>query len=252
VSTEDLLVALAAAGAAAVLALCAPRLVAALPEPEPPDELEPAEEPDPESQAEPPIEPEPAKQLYAELGATRGLGLRLAAAAAVGAGEAHPAGGAHAVVAVWVYVCALGVLLAYIDWHTRLLPFLLVAPSYGVVAALVAAAAVVERDVDLLVRAGVGWLASFGIFLLMWTVYRKGIGYGDVRLSGVLGMALAAVGWQELVVGMYAAFLFGALGGGLLTLARKVDRRAYPFGPFMVLGAWFGALSGPWLAGWYP
>jgi len=104
VSTEDLLVALAAAGAAAVLALCAPRLLAALPEPEPPDAPEPAEEPDPESQAEPPIEPEPAKRLYAELGATRGLGLRLAAAAAVGAGGVGLAVGAHAVVAVWVYV----------------------------------------------------------------------------------------------------------------------------------------------------
>jgi leader peptidase (prepilin peptidase)/N-methyltransferase len=155
-------------------------------------------------------------------------------------------------VAVWVYVSAVGVLLAYVDWHTRLLPFLLVAPSYVVVAVLAAAAALLEKDPDLLVRAGVGWLAVFGIFVLMWMVHPRGIGYGDVRLSGVLGMALGAVGWQELIVGMYAAFLFGAVGGGLLTLARRVDRRAYPFGPFMVLGAWFGVVSGSWLAGWYP
>jgi leader peptidase (prepilin peptidase)/N-methyltransferase len=98
------------------------------------------------------------------------------------------------------------------------------------------------------VRAGVGWLASFTVFFLMWLVYSKGLGYGDVRLSGVLGMALAAVGWQELVVGMYAAFLFGAVGGGVLALLRKVDRRAYPFGPFMVLGACFGVVSGPLFA----
>ena len=242
-STEDLLVAVAAAVAAAALALAGPRVLAILPEPEP------ADEPDPDQQ---PPEPTQAKRLYAELGAARGLGLRLAAAAAVSAGTVALVLGAHAVVAVWVYVCAVGVLLAYVDWHTRLLPFLLVAPSYVVVAALVSAAALIERDVDLLVRAGVGWLASFAIFLLMWTVYRKGIGYGDVRLSGALGMALGAVGWQELVVGMYAAFLFGAVGGGLLTLARKVEHRAYPFGPFMVLGAWFGVVSEPWLAGWFP
>ena len=242
-STEDLLVAVAAAVAAAALALAGPRVLAILPEPEP------ADEPDPDQQ---PPQPTQAKRLYAELGATRGLGIRLAAAAAVSAGTAALVLGAHTVVAVWVYVCAVGVLLAYVDWHTRLLPFLLVAPSYVVVAALVSAAALIERDVDLLVRAGVGWLASFAIFLLMWTVYRKGIGYGDVRLSGALGMALGAVGWQELVVGMYAAFLFGAVGGGLLTLARKVAARAYPFGPFMVLGAWFGVVSEPWLAGWFP
>jgi leader peptidase (prepilin peptidase)/N-methyltransferase len=249
VSTEDLLVALAAAGAAAALGLCAPRVLTALPEPEPPVEPGPRDGPDPEAR---PPGPEQAKRLYAELGSTRGLGPWLAAAAAVGAAGVGLAVGAHAVVAVWVYVSAVGVLLAYVDWHTRLLPFLLVAPSYVVVAVLAAAAALLEKDPDLLVRAGVGWLAVFGIFVLMWMVHPRGIGYGDVRLSGVLGMALGAVGWQELIVGMYAAFLFGAVGGGLLTLARRVDRRAYPFGPFMVLGAWFGVVSGSWLAGWYP
>ena len=223
----------AAAGAAvlaALLAWIAPRVVVALPEPE-----EPAED----------------KRAYAELGAATGLGPRLAAVAALAAAGVGLVLGIDGVVAVWVYVCAVGTVLAYVDWHTKLLPFRLVAPSYVIVAVLVALAALVERDVDMLVRAAAGWLLAFGAFVLMWLVYSKGIGYGDVRLSGVLGMALGAVGWQELLVGMYAAFLFGAVGGGLLSLARKVDRKGYPFGPFMVLGAWFGVVSGPLLAGWF-
>ena len=223
----------AAAGAAvlaALLAWIAPRVVVALPEPE-----EPAED----------------KRAYAELGAATGLGPRLAAVAALAAAGVGLVLGIDGVVAVWVYVCAVGTVLAYVDWHTKLLPFRLVAPSYVIVAVLVSLAALVERDVDMLVRAAAGWLLAFGAFVLMWLVYSKGIGYGDVRLSGVLGMALAAVGWQELLVGMYAAFLFGAVGGGLLSLARKVDRKGYPFGPFMVLGAWFGVVSGPLLAGWF-
>jgi leader peptidase (prepilin peptidase)/N-methyltransferase len=230
VSGQQVAAAAGAAVLAALLAWIAPRVVVALPEPE-----EPAED----------------KRAYAELGAATGLGPRLAAVAALAAAGVGLVLGIDGVVAVWVYVCAVGTVLAYVDWHTKLLPFRLVAPSYVIVAVLVSLAALVERDVDVLVRAAAGWLLAFGAFVLMWLVYSKGIGYGDVRLSGVLGMALGAVGWQELLVGMYAAFLFGAVGGGLLSLARKVDRKGYPFGPFMVLGAWFGVVSGPLLAGWF-
>ena len=229
-SGQQVAAAAIAAVLAALLAWIAPRVVVALPEPE-----EPAED----------------KSAYAELGAAAGLALRLAVVAALAAAGVGLVLGIDGVVAVWVYVCAVGTVLAYVDWHTKLLPFRLVAPSYVIVAVLVSLAALVERDVDMLVRAAAGWLLAFGAFVLMWLVYSKGIGYGDVRLSGVLGMALGAVGWQELLVGMYAAFLFGAVGGGLLSLARKVDRKGYPFGPFMVLGAWFGVVSGPLLAGWF-
>jgi len=229
VTGAELAIAAAAAATAGGLAWFSPRLVAALPEPE--DAAE-------------------GKPRYTDLAVRRGLALRLAVASALAAGSVGVVLADSAVLAPWVYVCAVGVVLAFIDWHTTLLPFRIVAPSYAVVAALVLLAGALERDRDLVVRAGVGWLASFTVFFLMWLVYSKGLGYGDVRLSGVLGMALAAVGWQELVVGMYAAFLFGAVGGGVLALLRKVDRRAYPFGPFMVLGACFGVVSGPLFAWW--
>ena len=229
-STAQLVAALGAAALAAALALCGPWVLSALPEPDAPTE---------------------DKRSYAELAGVPGLGLRLAATAAVAAAAVALVLGGHAAALVWAYVCALGVLLAYVDWSTRLLPFWLVAPSYAVVAVLTGLAALVESDLDVLLRAGVGWLASFSLFFLMWLVYSKGLGYGDVRLSGLLGMALGGVGWQELLVGTYAAFLIGAVGGGVLSAAGKVDRRAYPFGPFMVLGAWFGVVSGPWLSGWF-
>ena len=67
---------------------------------------------------------------------------------------------------------------------------------------------------------------------------------GDVRLSGVLGLVLGYLGWGPLLVGVYAGFLLGGVGGGLLTLLRVVDRKAYPFGPFMLLGALVGVLWG--------
>ena len=54
------------------------------------------------------------------------------------------------------------------------------------------------------------------------------LGYGDVRLSGVLGIALGYLGWGPLLVGVYAGFLLGGVGGGLLSVLRVVDRKAYP------------------------
>jgi leader peptidase (prepilin peptidase)/N-methyltransferase len=228
VSDGQVYAAAAAAVLAGALATLGPRLLAVLPEP---------------------ADPAADKRAYAELGAVPGLRAWLAVTAAVAAGTVGLVLGLDAVVATWVYVCSIGIVLAYIDWHTRLLPFVLVAPSYVVVAALVALAALVEQDAHLLVRAAAGWLLSFGAFLLMWAVHSGGIGYGDVRLSGVLGMALAAVGWQQLVVGLYAAFVFGAVAGGLLLLARRPGSTTFPFGPFMFVGGWFGVVSAPLLPG---
>jgi leader peptidase (prepilin peptidase)/N-methyltransferase len=78
------------------------------------------------------------------------------------------------------------------------------------------------------------------------------MGMGDVKLAGVLGMALAWLGWGEWMVGAFLAFLLGAVVGIGLMLFRRAGRRsAIPFGPFMVAGAFFGILAGPAIANWY-
>ena len=50
---------------------------------------------------------------------------------------------------------------------------------------------------------------------------------------------------------MYAGFLLGGIGGLLLSVLRIVDRKAYPFGPFMLVGALVGVVAGPGVAAWY-
>jgi leader peptidase (prepilin peptidase) / N-methyltransferase len=141
--------------------------------------------------------------------------------------------------------------LAYIDWRTRLLPTRIIAPSYAIVALLAVLASVLAVDWDSLPRAFMGWVVAGGLFFLLWFIYPKGMGYGDVRLAGVLGIALGWLGWAELLVGVYSGFLLGALGGGLLAVLRVVDRKRYPFGPFMLVGAVVGVLVGPALGAWY-
>jgi leader peptidase (prepilin peptidase)/N-methyltransferase len=149
-------------------------------------------------------------------------------------------------------VAAVGVVLGYIDSQTRLLPTRLIVPSYLIVAALVVAAYLADDfDRDDLVRAGLGLIVMGGFYRLMYAIYPAGMGFGDVRLSGVLGLALGYIGWGALLTGMYAGFLLGGLGGGLLAVFRLADRKRYPFGPFMLLGALVGLLWGQAIGDWY-
>ena len=90
-------------------------------------------------------------------------------------------------------------------------------------------------------------VAVFAFFYALWWVHPAGMGFGDVRLSAVLGFALAYLGWPELVVGVYAAFLAFALPGLLVAVLRRdrgVLKAAYPFGPFLLAGALAGVVLG--------
>jgi leader peptidase (prepilin peptidase)/N-methyltransferase len=221
-----------------------PSLIARVPEPEPEaDESE-------EGNGAPPVEEE-QKELYADIARRRGLRWKTSLATAVAAGLMGAAVGWEPALSFLMYLAPVGVALAVIDWRTRLLPTKVIAPSYLVVAVLAVFSAWTESDLDALVTAGLGWLVAGGTFFVMWFIYPKGMGYGDVRLSGVLGIALGYLGWSELLVGVYAGFILGGLGGGLLSLLRIVDRKAYPFGPFMLVGAVLGVLFGPYVADWY-
>jgi leader peptidase (prepilin peptidase)/N-methyltransferase len=232
-----------------------PVLVRAIPEPEP--DPEPEEDPSAHHRDEtdttaPPEEPAPApeapKELYADIAALPGLAWRCAVATAVVGAVLGWSVGLATPLLFLAYLAPVGVALSLVDWRTRLLPTKVIAPSYAVVVVLAVAAAVPGQDWDDLRRAALGWLVAGGTFVLMWLVYPRGMGYGDVRLSGVLGIALGYLGWGPLLVGIYAGFLVGGLGGGLLSVLRVVERRSYPFGPFMFVGTVIGVVWGETVA----
>lgn len=236
----SLLVVAASAVVAGSGSLLVPRLVGAVPEPDPAPELEletdrPAREP---------------KEPYAAIAAIPGLALWAALAGGVGGALLGWGLGASWPLAVALVLVPVSVALAVIDWRTRLLPTRLIAPAYAVTVGLVLATwlagCLLDGAVDTapLVRALAGWAGAGGLYVLLWLIHPRGMGYGDVRLSGVLGIVLGYAGWAELVVGVYGGFLLGGLLGGLLSLLRRVDRSGYPFGPFMLLGALVGLSAG--------
>jgi leader peptidase (prepilin peptidase)/N-methyltransferase len=143
----------------------------------------------------------------------------------------------------------VGVALALVDWRTTLLPTRVIAPTYAVTVAAMLVVALAEQTTTGLVHAAIGWAVMGGIFFVLWFIYPRGMGYGDVRLSGVLGLALGHLGWAELATGMYGAFLLGGVGGALLSMLRIVNRKRFPFGPFMLVAALVAVAIGPWIAG---
>lgn len=99
-------------------------------------------------------------------------------------------------------------------------------------------------------------LALFGaalamtFFLLLWLGTRKrGIGFGDVKLVFPLGLL---VGWPNIIVALFLAFVIGAVVGVALLVAGKLKLgRPLPFGPFLVFGTLLALLWGNSLLSWY-
>lgn len=138
--------------------------------------------------------------------------------------------------------------LAIIDWRTKLLPTWVIARTYAALVPLVLVVGAVTGEWDDVLRAFWGWLITGGLYFVLWFINSAGLGYGDVRLSGIIGIVLGQLGWGTLFAGVYSAFILGGVIGGVLALAKLVDRRGVPFGPFMVAGALMGVVLGPWTA----
>ena len=160
--------------------------------------------------------------------------------------------GAHADLPAFLYLGAIGVALALIDLDVKRLPNAIVLPSYGVAAILLGAAAIAQHDAGAYVRAVLGMVALFGFYFLLVFIYPAGMGFGDVKLAGVLGIYLGWLGWAEVITGGFLGFLFGgAVGVGLMMLRRAGRKSQIPFGPFMLAGALVAILAGGALADLY-
>lgn len=154
-----------------------------------------------------------------------------------------------------LYLVAIGIALALIDLDVHRLPDAIVLPSYLAAGALLALASWNPggaSDWGALLRAAIGGAAFFAVYFAIVLVYPAGMGFGDVKLAGVLGMYLGWFGWGALAFGWFAAFLLGGVFAIGLVLTRRATRKSgVPFGPWMILGALVGVIAGGPVLGWY-
>ncbi|MET9461048.1 A24 family peptidase [Streptomyces canus] len=146
---------------------------------------------------------------------------------------------------VWLLLAPIALLLAAVDFAVHRLPGVVVLP-------LVASAIVGLGGAALLPGAGGSWRTALlgsltlgACYLMVFLINPSGLGFGDVKLAPALGAVLGWYGWGILLIGTFAGYLFGALYGLGLMLARRGGRKtAIPFGPFLLAGAFVGILLG--------
>lgn len=160
------------------------------------------------------------------------------------------AAGLELVALLWF--AGIGIALTAIDLDTHRLPDRIVLPSYAVLAALLGAAALLTGAGEAAARAAAGAGILFAFYLALALISPRGMGMGDVKLAGVIGLMLGWAGWASLAVGALAAFLLGGLAAVVLVVARRARRTTgIPFGPWMLGGAWVGILLGEPIARGY-
>ena len=170
--------------------------------------------------------------------------LHVVLAVVLGAGAALMAEG-------WAELVGFGLLavgcalLVCVDLAAMRLPNVMVGPLYLVLLVALGAATAVSGDWLRLVQAiGVG-VAMLAVYLLLAMIRPGQLGMGDVKFGGVIGLFLGWLGWGEVLLGMFAAFVLSAVVGlGMMWFFKMGKKHMLPFGPFMVAGAAVGAAMG--------
>lgn len=136
------------------------------------------------------------------------------------------------------------VVIAFIDLQHQIVPDRISLPGIGV--GLVASLLWPPPSV---LQALLGVLAGGGIFFLVATASRGGMGGGDIKLGAMIG---AFLGWRLAIVTMFLGILLGSVVAiALLILRLKGRKDPIPFGPFLALGAVIALFWGQDVLAWY-
>jgi leader peptidase (prepilin peptidase)/N-methyltransferase len=154
-------------------------------------------------------------------------------------------------VAYLVLTAAL-VALAVIDLQTYLLPNRIVYPLTAAMLVLLPLGLLADGDLGAYGRGLLAGVIAFVAFFVVHLISPRGMGFGDVKLSFTLGLALGCVGWGEMILGLFLGFAYGAVVGlALIVVTRRGRKQAVPFGPFLAAGAITALLVGMPILDWY-
>jgi leader peptidase (prepilin peptidase) / N-methyltransferase len=152
----------------------------------------------------------------------------------------------------YLVLTAALVALAVIDLETYLLPNRIVYPLTVAMLVLLPLGLLADGDTDAIGRGLLAGVIAFAAFFVLHLISPRSMGFGDVKLSFTLGLALGCVGWGEMILGLFLGFLYGAVIGIVLIVTRlRAKNQAVPFGPFLAAGAITALLVGMPILDWY-
>lgn len=128
--------------------------------------------------------------------------------------------------------------IALIDLDVRKIPNVITLP-----ASIAALGAGLALDIEFVPEQLISGAAAFAFFFLAAWLYPKGMGMGDVKLAGMLGLYLG----RAVAPAIFLALILGVVVGAVVIarLGQKAGRKvAVPFGPFLAIGGVFGFFAG--------
>ncbi|MEG6615865.1 A24 family peptidase [Peptococcaceae bacterium 1198_IL3148] len=134
--------------------------------------------------------------------------------------------------------------ISLIDYDHQLIP-----DQINLVLLLAGISLLALQSRAVLVNGLLGALVGFGALFVVAVVSKGGMGGGDVKLAGVLGLYL---GWPNILMALFLSFIIGSVIG--LTWAavkQKSLKTALPFGPFLSVAAMLVLLWGQEIISWY-
>lgn len=144
--------------------------------------------------------------------------------------------GPHLVLVPYLALFSVLLALSVIDLELYILPNRIIYPSVLASVVAIPLVALVVGHPRSIVYAFVGGLGYFLFLFIPALIYPRGMGLGDVKLAGLMGLYL---GWLHPVLALISlvlASLIGIVAGMVVLVARRGKSRPYPFGPWLAMG----------------
>jgi leader peptidase (prepilin peptidase)/N-methyltransferase len=130
------------------------------------------------------------------------------------------------------------------DASERRIPNAVLLPAYPIAIALLVVASAAEHQWYGLFRGAIGMFVLASFYLVLALLRPGELGFGDVKLAGLIGLVLGWLGWRELAIGALSGPALGAAVALVLVAARRgKGRNTLPFAPFLVVGALVAILT---------
>lgn len=164
-----------------------------------------------------------------------------------GLGAAHF--GTDLVLAPFCVLFALLVVVAVTDLSYRLVPRWLIYAALVLIVPLLVATAGVDHQWQHLSGSAIAGAVAFGFFFTIWWFIPQGMGFGDVRLAGVIGICVGYLSLVHAYLAFFGGFLIGMVFGLVMMAALASGRKTrIPFAPALSVGAVLAVFFGAHLA----
>ena len=173
----------------------------------------------------------------------RTVGSALVTGALFGGAASHF--GADLILAPFCVFFTMLVMISVTDLSHRLVPRRVLYAALALVIPLLVLTSAVDHRWYSLSGSVIAGAVAFGLFFAIWWFIPRGMGFGDVRLAGAIGLTVGYLSLLHAYVAFLAGFIVGMVFGLVMTVIASTGRKTrIPFAPSLAVGAVFAVFWG--------